>query len=631
MGARRTNRLADETSPYLLQHATNPVDWFPWGEEAFEEARKRDVPVFLSVGYAACHWCHVMERESFEDDETAALLNGHFVPVKVDREERPDVDAIYMDAVQAMTGSGGWPMSVFLASDGRPFYAGTYFPNQPRHGMPSFRQVLEGITDAWNNRRTEVETQGDAVVEAIARTTTGHEADTSIDEALVDDALERLAASFDAEWGGFGHAPKFPQAPLLGWLLRQTARGRAAARTMALTTLDRMAAGGIHDQVGGGFARYSTDAHWHVPHFEKMLPDNAQLIQLYAEAWLISREPRHRDVAVRTADYLLRVLRSPEGAFMSSQDADSDGGEGRFYVWGFEELTRVIAERAAIALGARPEGNWEGTNVLWFPRPIDDVAAGLGVTAEALATDVDAARMSLQRERLSRREPAIDDKIIAAWNGLAIQSLSIAGRAFGDPALIQAATVAATFVWDRMRTLEGRLLRSWRAGRASVPGFIDDHALIGLGFLTLFETTGDELWFERAAQLGGEIIRRFASPEGGFYLTADDAEALVVRPTDVMDTSTPSGTAAASELLIRLSRLTGEYELEARAQRAIAPVLGQAQMHPGAFGHALSVVDLLIGPINRSTTLSASPNAPGCICAWARTGAIARWARASSL
>ena len=593
----RTNRLAKETSPYLLQHATNPVDWFPWGDEAFSEARERDVPIFLSVGYAACHWCHVMERESFEDPQTAAFLSEHFVSIKVDREERPDIDAIYMDAVQAMTGSGGWPMSVFVAPDGRPFYAGTYFPDEPRHGMPSFRQVLEGITDAWRTRRADVEAQGGSVIEAIARATTLPRTEISIDETLVDEAFAKITDTFDGEWGGFGRAPKFPQPTVLGWLLRQTARGRPDAREMVITTLDRMAAGGIHDQAGGGFARYSTDGRWHVPHFEKMLPDNAQLIQLYAEAWLLSREPRHRDVALRIAEYLLRELQAPAGGFMSSQDADSDGGEGRYYVWDYEDLTAVIPETAAIALGARPEGNWEGTNVLWVPRPIPEVAAELGVEANTLIREVEAARGRLLHERGSRAAPPLDDKIIAAWNGLAIRGLAIAGRAFGEPGLIDAAISAAAFVWDEMRSTDGRLRRSWRAGQASVPGFLDDHAQTGLGFITLYETTGDDRWFERAAALADEIINRFAAPGGGFFMTAEDAEALVIRPTDIIDTSAPSGTAAASELFIRLARFTGDQQLEDRAQHAIAPVVAQARGYPAGFGHALSVADLLIGPV----------------------------------
>jgi uncharacterized protein YyaL (SSP411 family) len=596
MSGRRKNRLAKETSPYLLQHATNPVDWFPWGDEALSVARERNVPIFLSVGYAACHWCHVMERESFEDQETASFLNAHFVSIKVDREERPDVDAVYMDAVQAMTGSGGWPMSVFLTPDGRPFYAGTYFPDQPRHGMPSFRQVLEGLTDAWATRRSDVEAQGAGVTAAIGRATGVPDGDVALHESVFEPALSQIASTFDGVWGGFGAAPKFPQPMILGWLLRQSARGRTEALEMVTTTLDRMADGGIHDQLGGGFARYSTDHRWHVPHFEKMLSDNAQLTQLYAEAWLATGHPRYRDVSIRTADYLLRELRTSDGGFASSQDADSEGQEGRYYVWDYRELTEAVGASVAVAFGARPEGNWDGTNVLWVPRPIGRVADEMGIDAHSFTRDIDAARRTLLGVRTARVPPALDDKTVTAWNGLAIRALSIAGRTFDEPRLIEAATAAASFVWDAMRGPDGRLRRSWRAGRSSVPGFLDDHALLGLGLLTLYETTGDETWFTCAVELAQVIVERFARPDGGFFLTADDADGLVVRPTDVVDAATPSGTAASAELLVRLSRYTGDQSLEDKARAAIHPLVAQARRHPASFGHALAVADLLIGP-----------------------------------
>jgi uncharacterized protein len=608
MEERPANRLATETSPYLLQHATNPVNWFPWGDEAFSIARARDVPIFLSVGYASCHWCHVMERESFEDEGTAAFLNDRFVSIKVDREERPDIDAIYMDALQAMTGSGGWPMSVFLDWDGRPFYAGTYLPAVPRYGMPSFTQVLEGISDAWRTRRGDVQAQGASVMDAIAHVTTTVPTDASpIDETSLDDAYRRIAETFDPIWGGFGRAPKFPQPPVLGWLLRQAARGRSGAAEMVTTTLERMANGGIHDQVAGGFARYSTDDRWHVPHFEKMLSDNAQLVQLYAETWLVSGEPRLRDVAIRTADYLLRDLRSPGRAFLSSQDADTEGDEGRYYVWPYADLVRLIGEPASVALGATPDGNWEGTNVLWLPRPLADVAEEIGTDRVSLQRAVDAARLTLLDERRSRVPPMLDDKVIAGWNGLAIRGLAVAGRVCGEPRLIEAAVEAATFVWDAMRTPSGRLLRSWREGRASVRAFLDDHALLGLGFVTLYETVGDERWFDRAQELSDTIEHRFGAPNGGFFLTADDAEPLVTRPTDIIDTAAPSGTAAAAELLIRVSRFTGNQELEARAQRAIKPITEQAQAHPAAFAHTLNVLDMLVGPMREVAIVGERP------------------------
>ena len=387
------NRLRDATSPYLLQHASNPVDWYPWGDAAFAAARDRDVPIFLSVGYAACHWCHVMERESFEDAETAAFLNEHFVAVKVDREERPDVDGIYMTAVQAMSGQGGWPMSVFLTPSGEPFWAATYLPDAPRHGMPSFRQVLEGLSDAWRTRRGEIEEQGAAVTSAIGRATTQTAQDGTAPRPDV--ALRGLAQAFDERWGGFGGAPKFPQTPVLEWLLRRAVRGDADAERMIVRTLDGMASGGIRDHVVGGFARYSTDAAWHVPHFEKMLYDNAQLLTVYTRAWLHTRFDRFRDVASSTGHAMIDVFGLPGGGFASSTDADSEGREGAFATWRWDELVALVGPAVADAFGATVEGNWEATNVLWRPRPLADVAAAHGMDEGELAASVIAARSTL--------------------------------------------------------------------------------------------------------------------------------------------------------------------------------------------------------------------------------------------
>ncbi|MFN8232095.1 MAG: thioredoxin domain-containing protein [Actinomycetota bacterium] len=408
MSPRPANRLATETSPYLLQHAHNPVDWHPWGDEAFARARAEDKPILLSVGYAACHWCHVMERESFEDAATAAQMNADFVPVKVDREERPDVDAIYMDAVQAMTGGGGWPMTVFLTPEGEPFFAGTYFPPEPRHGMPAFRQVLAGIAAAWRDRRAELMEQGAKIVEAIGRTADLAASGAPLDDAVAEQAFERLRGAFDPRWGGFGGAPKFPQPTTLGFVLRRAVRTRPGALEMLGTTLDRMAWGGIHDQVGGGFARYSTDATWHVPHFEKMLYDNAQLAQLYVRAWQVTGRDAYRAVASDVLGYLMRELRHPQGGFWSSQDADSEGVEGRFYVWSWDELTGLVGAETAAAFGASAGGNWEGTNVLWF-------LEGADPADDALVE----ARRILFEARASRVEPATDDKVLTAWNAMA--------------------------------------------------------------------------------------------------------------------------------------------------------------------------------------------------------------------
>ena len=592
---RPTNRLADATSPYLLQHAHNPVDWYPWGDEAFAAARQRDVPVFLSVGYAACHWCHVMERESFEDGATAAFLNERFVSIKVDREERPDIDSIYMDAVQAMTGAGGWPMSVFLTADGRPFYAGTYFPDESRYGMPSFRQVLEGLSDAWRTRRDEVEGQGSKIAAALARSI-GAQAEAEAAAVDEDAAFDQLAASFDREWGGFGRAPKFPHPSALEWLLRQHLRGRADALEIATLTLDRMAAGGIQDHVGGGFARYSVDREWHVPHFEKMLYDNAQLLQLYSHAWLVTRLDRYRTVAERIATYLLRDLRLPDGGFAASQDADSEGIEGRYYVWDYDELTQIVGPAVADALGATVDGNWEGTNVLWRPRPQEDVAAQHGMRVEELEQRVDEARAALLAARTRRVAPSTDDKVITAWNGLAIRGLSIAAWALDDQALLEAATACADFVWTAAHGGD-RLLRTWRAGRASpVKGFLDDHALLGLGLLSLYEASGDPHWFERARLLGDRILSLFVGDDGLLYRTGSDAETPMVRPRELQDADVPAGTAAAGELLARLALFTGVGAYRDAASGALRAVGDLPSRAPTAFGSSLGLADLLSGP-----------------------------------
>ena len=594
-GQRRRNRLASSTSPYLLQHADNPVDWFPWGDEAFDQARHRDVPVFLSVGYAACHWCHVMERESFEDEETAAFLNEHFVSVKVDREERPDVDAIYMDAVQALTGAGGWPMSVFLTPDRRPFSAGTYFPALPSHGLPSFRQVLDAIADAWRSRRGDIEAHSSSITDAIAEAADlpGVAPLDAPDDSLADAATDALTRAFDPHWGGFGSAPKFPQPMVLEWLLRQHVRGRPGALEMVTLTLDRMSAGGIHDHVGGGFSRYSTDARWHVPHFEKMLYDNAQLLQVYTHAWLVTGDPHYRTVAERTAGYIEHNLQQPEGGFAASQDADSEGVEGRYYVWDYDELVATVGVPVADALGALEAGNWEGTNVLWRPESTTDVAARHEMSAAELERNIDAARASLRARRTQRVSPATDDKVITAWNGLAIRAFAIAGRSFDDPSLVAIATRCAAFVWKALRK-DDRLMRSWRAGRIGPSGgFLDDYALLGLGYLALYEAAGAPEWFQRARRLGDLIRERFLGSDGAMYQTADDAEELVFRPRDVQDNAVPSGTSAAAELLARLSMFTGDDAYRESAERAVRAIGDLPARAPSAFGHLLCVADLL--------------------------------------
>ena len=577
---RQANRLAGASSPYLLQHAHNPVDWYPWGDEAFAKARAEDRPVFLSVGYAACHWCHVMERESFEDEATASLLNERFVAIKVDREERPDVDGIYMDAVQAMTGSGGWPMSVFLTPDGRPFYAGTYFPDEPRHGLPSFGQVLEGIADAWATRRDEVEVQSGRVIESIRRVGALEASEDPFTEAVANEAFQTLRHSFDPRWGGFGGAPKFPQPMTLEFVLRQAIRDVPDALEMTVLTLDRMADGGMFDQVGGGFARYSTDGAWMVPHFEKMLYDNAQLALLYARAWLVTRNDRYREISSRTLEYLLREMRHPDGGFFSSQDADSEGVEGKFYLWSWEELVSLVGEEAAEAFGATPAGNWDGTNVLRAP---------MGDTHQ------EDARTRLFEVREERVRPALDDKILTAWNALAIRAFAEAGRIFDERTYVEAAVSCADFVWHHLRDEGGRVLRSWREGIAGVRGFADDYALLAGAFLTLYETTSDLRWFVAARELCDTLLDLFADQErGGFFQTGSDADELVVRPKDLYDNAVPSGNSAAAEALLRLALFTGERKYEDAALSALRLLRDVMTSAPGGFGQALCALDLYL-------------------------------------
>jgi uncharacterized protein YyaL (SSP411 family) len=598
------NRLADATSPYLLQHAENPVDWFPWGEEALSKAASEDHPIFLSIGYAACHWCHVMERESFEDEETAAFLNANFVPIKVDREERPDLDSIYMDAVQSMTGQGGWPLSAFLTPGGVPFFAGTYFPKEPAHGMPSFRQVLEGIAEAWRERRDDVERQGERVIDAISRAASLTASPEPLTEEIKSSAMAELRRSFDQSWGGFGSAPKFPQPMTLEFLLRMALRGAPDALPMLTTTLDRMAGGGMYDQLGGGFARYSTDATWLVPHFEKMLYDNAQLAQLYTRAWLVTREDRYRRIATETLEYLLREMRHPQGGFFSSQDADSEGVEGKFFTWSWDELVGLVGEEAAKTLGAEPGGNWagedgKGTNVLWRPEGV-----------EPSGEDLDEARRVLFAERERRVRPATDDKVLTAWNAMAIQAFAEAGRALGNEAFTEAATSAADFVLTHMRGAGGRLLRSWRERTPGGPAYADDHALLASALLALFSRTGELRWFHEATRLVQDLVRLFADPErGGFFQSGADVDALVIRPKELSDNAVPSGNSAAAEVLQRMALLTGNQELEqtgVSAIRLVRNVLGRA---PTGFGHALSALDLYLGP-SLEVAIIGSPDDP---------------------
>ncbi|MEX2252475.1 MAG: thioredoxin domain-containing protein [Acidimicrobiia bacterium] len=574
------NRLANASSPYLLQHQGNPVDWHEWGDEAFAEARERNLPVLLSVGYSACHWCHVMAHESFEDPETAAVMNRLFVNVKVDREERPDVDSIYMEAVQAMTGRGGWPMTVWLTPDGRPFYTGTYFPNRDRQGMPSFGRVMAAVSDAWVNRREEVLDQSERLTQAINRTipSTG---DLPSEEAL-EDAYREIAGSFDPINGGFGDAPKFPQQPILEFLLRARREPWAPrADDMLRITLNEMADGGIHDHLGGGFARYSVDNQWRVPHFEKMLYDNAQLARIYLWAGKELGEPRLLEVARSTLDYLLTELGHPEGGFFSAEDADSEGVEGKFYVWSAAELVEVLGEEdaaeAARFFGASPHGNFEGSNILYRP------------TAEPWNDRIESIRQRLLAVRGGRVRPGLDDKIVSSWNGLALRALAEAGAALGDDHYLETAVRSARFLVANL--IEGGILmRSWREGRVKVPGFLEDHASLALGLFSLYAATGDYEWYAAAERLTREIPVRFRDPAGGFFETAADAESLIKRPKSLSDNPLPSGNAMAAEALLTLSSYTGEAELRDLSIGALAASRTLIERFPSMVGHHLAVL-----------------------------------------
>jgi uncharacterized protein YyaL (SSP411 family) len=581
------NRLARETSPYLLQHAHNPVDWYPWGEEAFAKARAEDKPILLSVGYSACHWCHVMERESFEDPETAALMNRHFVNVKVDREERPDVDHIYMQAVQSLTGHGGWPMTVFLTPDGVPFYGGTYFPPTDRHGLPAFRRLLTALAEAWATRRGEVVQSGRQIAESLGQTSRLRGAASLLTDDVLFAAFQGITAQFDEEWGGLGGAPKFPQPMIWDFVLRFARRtGNEYARRMVHTTLVRMARGGIYDQLGGGFARYSVDAHWLVPHFEKMLYDNAQLARLYLHGWLALGDPECRRIAEETLDYVLREMTDPGGGFYSAQDADSEGHEGKFFVWTPEEIRAVLGAEADAAMaywGVDRGPNFEGKSILYLPG---------GPDPERMA----AARRKLFEARERRVHPGRDDKVLAAWNGLMAQALAEAGGALGRADYVAASVRNAEFVLGSMRRA-GRLLRTWKAGEARLNGYLEDYAMVAAALLSLYEATLDRLWLDEARGLADEMLRLFWDAGiDGFYDTGADHERLIVRPRNLYDNAVPSGSAVAIELLLRLAELTGEALYEQRALAALRPMADLMGRHPTAFGRFLCALDFHLGP-----------------------------------
>ncbi|HEV3281082.1 MAG TPA: thioredoxin domain-containing protein [Acidimicrobiales bacterium] len=646
------NRLADETSPYLRQHAGNPVDWFPWGDEAFEVARRRDRPVFLSIGYSACHWCHVMAHESFEDQPTARMLNDRFVSVKVDREERPDVDQVYMEAVQTITGAGGWPMSVFLTPDRRPFYGGTYFPPDDRRGFASFRTVLDALTDAWDHRRDEVEQQADELCRSMAarsmvparpRTDSGLGPQPAAGEelALLDVAAADLAARFDPEWGGFGRAPKFPQPVLVDLALRHALRHRGdpdgdRSERMALLTLDAMAAGGIHDHLGGGFARYSTDDQWLVPHFEKMLYDQASLLPAYLHGWQVAKREDYLVVMNGIVEYVERDLTAPEGGVYSAEDADSDGGEGRFYVWSPEGVSRAVdegragdqarAEAVAEFFEVREGGNWEGRSILRRP-------PGAPLVGDA---EVEAGRRRLLAARALRPRPALDDKVLTEWNAMYASALAEAAAATGNRAWAAQAVHIGEFLLDRLRGDDGRWRRSWqREGGARHLAYAGDYAWLVDCFTRLGELTGEAAWTGHARVTADALVSLFLDEDdGGFFTTGHDAETLIVRTKDLFDGATPSANAVAARALARLGAITGEERYRARALGVVdmfGPLLSE---HPAAFAQTALTADALGAGLIEVVVTGHRPDLvdvvrgrwlPGGVLAWGEPTASPLW------
>jgi uncharacterized protein YyaL (SSP411 family) len=632
--ATMANRLADETSPYLRQHADNPVDWFPWSDEAWATARERDVPVLVSVGYSSCHWCHVMAHESFEDPAIGALVNDLFVSIKVDREERPDVDSVYMDAVQAMSGSGGWPMTVFCLPDGRPFFAGTYFPRQTRANMLGFGELCQRIDELWRTRRADLEEQAAKVTEAIASGEQLVPADEAPGAGALTDAANALLAQADRRDGGFGRAPKFPQSMSIDTQLRQHVRtGDTEALDVALLSLDAMASGGIYDHLGGGFARYSTDSRWLVPHFEKMLYDQALIARAYLHAWQVTGQAHHRQVLDETIAYVLRELRHPLGGFFSAEDADSEGVEGKFYVWSLDEVREVAGPDADAAVewyGVTASGNWEGTNILERP-----------TRGELLRPpEVERARAALFAARDHRIRPGLDDKVLTEWNALMLSTLAEAAAATGDPVWTDAAVTNAEFLCAELRRADGRWLRTWQgpvdggreAGRAKILAYAADHAALVDAFVRMAELTGEARWQAEALTTAASLLELFWDErDGGFFTTGADAEVLVTRPKELMDNAVPSANSTAAVALLRLAALTGDASLAEPAE-VVLRLLGEAAGRvPMAFGNVLHALELLV---TGTTEVVVTGDRPDLLAEvrrhWLPTGVVAWGERTTS-
>ncbi len=590
------NRLAEETSPYLLQHADNPVDWYPWGPEALKRARDEDKPILLSIGYSACHWCHVMEHESFENDDIAAIMNEHFVNIKVDREERPDLDTIYMSAVQAMTHHGGWPMTMFLTPDGRPFYGGTYFPPSDRGQMPGFPRVLASVVAAYQTRRSDLEEQAAQIADHLSDQMPTGTGTTDLSPEVLETAAREMARHFEPRYGGFGRAPKFPQPMTMDFLLRQYQRhGREQDLQMVEHTLRHMAHGGLYDQLGGGFHRYSTDNEWLVPHFEKMLYDNAQLARLYLHAYQVTGKTLYRRITEETLDYVRREMTSGDGGFYSTQDADSEGEEGKFFLWSPDEVTTILGPGDARIFKAYYDvsrrGNFEGRNILNIRIDPDNVAHEHGLTSEALQEVLARGRQKLLAVRETRIKPGRDEKVLTSWNGLMLRAFAEASIVLDRPDYLEIGIHNARFIRNHL-TRQDRLLRSYKDGKAKLNGYLEDYAFLAWGLLALHGAGGGTEWFVWAHELTEQMLARFADEQqGGFFDTSDDHEALISRPKDLMDNATPAGNSIATEVLLTLASLTGAYryrEVAERSLRALADMMGQ---HPTAFGELLCALD----------------------------------------
>jgi hypothetical protein len=597
------NALAQETSPYLLQHAENPVNWYPWGETALQKAHQEDKPIFLSIGYAACHWCHVMAHESFEDPEIARLLNQGFICIKVDREERPDLDTLYMAAVVAMTGQGGWPMSLFLTPDGQPFFGGTYFPPMPRHGMPSFRQVLESVLRSWEEERDNINQVSKQVADHLQQATRWSAEPGLLQPSFLEQATQQLIDTYDLENGGWGQAPKFPQAMVLEFLLMRASRGNQMALEVVIHNLKAMSQGGMYDLVGGGFHRYSTDENWLIPHFEKMLYDNAQLARVYLHAYQITREPRFRQVCEQTLDFITRELTSPEGGFYSSLDADSEGIEGKYYTWTPEEIQKAIdgqssRELLTAAYGITEAGNFEGKNIL---RPTLDDSI-LSERFQLLPTQISEKLIHLHKKLLIHREqrvrPNTDDKVLVSWNALTEIAFAEAGLALNRFDYIKMATRNAGLLLNNLYH-NGRLFRSYRMGRATHDAYLEDYAGLALALLTIYVADPDVRWFKTASQLVQVMQTHFSDPSGGFFDTRDDQEQLLARPKELQDNATPSGNSLACFALLKFAAYSGASDLREKSEQVLGSIQKVAARYPTAFGFWLSAMDFAIGPVKQ--------------------------------